>query len=243
MIVGGDGESTGLAEAPLRHIETSQHTSPRAATAPDDATLIEALLRYAMPGRDDTGALVQACLARFGSFAGLLSAPTREIRTIAGLGAHALSAVRLVQDASLRVVRARLDGGDLLDGREAMIAYLAAVLSRESIEQFRVLFLTPEHRLIADEAQARGTVNHTPVYPREVARRALEHGAAAIVLVHNHPSGDPTPSEADIAMTRQIVSACSILDVRVADHIIMGNGRWTSFADTGLLPQAGSSTA
>jgi len=237
-----DGHGDGLAEAPLRAAAPAPFTPDRTAAAPDDATLIAALMSYAMPSHEDPRALAQACLARFGSFAALLSAPTREIRTIAGLGPHALSAVRLVQDAALRIVRARLDDGDILDGRDSMIAYLAAVLSRESIEQFRVLFLDPQRRLIADEAQARGTVNHTPVYPREVARRALEHGAQAIVLVHNHPSGDPTPSEADIAMTRQIVVACDVIGVTVADHIIMGNGRWTSFAEAGLLPQAGSAT-
>jgi DNA repair protein RadC len=115
------------------------------------------------------------------------------------------------------------------------MGYLTAALSRERVEQFRILFLDNRNRLLADEAQARGTVNHTPVYPREVAKRALELHATALILVHNHPSGDPTPSRADIAMTGEIKAALAVLSVVVHDHIIVGNGIWLSFRKEGLL--------
>jgi DNA repair protein RadC len=109
------------------------------------------------------------------------------------------------------------------------------VLSRERVEQFRVLFLDNRNRLLADEAQQRGTVNHTPVYPREVAKRALELHATALILVHNHPSGDPTPSAEDIAMTREIKAAAATLSIVLHDHVVVGNGRWLSFRTEGLL--------
>jgi DNA repair protein RadC len=118
---------------------------------------------------------------------------------------------------------------------QAVLDYLTAVLAREKIEQFRLLFLDNRNRLLADEAQARGTVNHTPVYPREVVKRALELNAVALILVHNHPSGDPTPSREDIAMTRAIAEAAATVSVAVHDHVIVGNGRWTSFRQEGLL--------
>ena len=123
----------------------------------------------------------------------------------------------------------------VLDDWDRLIAYLTAVLARERIEQFRILFLDASGRLRADEAQARGTVNHTPVYPREVVRRALELNAAAVILVHNHPSGDPTASREDLDMTRRIVDAGSVVGLTIRDHVIIGNGRWLSFRAEGLL--------
>ena len=113
--------------------------------------------------------------------------------------------------------------------------YLQAVLAREKVEQFRILFLDNRNRLLADEAQAKGTVNHTPVYPREVVKRALELHATAIILVHNHPSGDPSPSEDDITTTKEIKKAAATLSIVLHDHIIIGNGQWLSFRKTGLL--------
>jgi DNA repair protein RadC len=123
----------------------------------------------------------------------------------------------------------------VLADRASLYAYLTARLARELVEQFYVIFLGEGDRLIADEAQARGTVNHTPVYPREVVRRALELNASAIILVHNHPGGDPTPSRDDLVMTQNIVAAGSVLGIAVRDHIIVGNGRRHSFAEAGQL--------
>ncbi len=116
-----------------------------------------------------------------------------------------------------------------------MADYLAAALQRERIEQFRILFLDEDGMLLGDEVQASGTVNHTPVYPREVVRRALALGASSLILVHNHPSGDPEPSREDLDMTRQVQLAAAVMAVTVRDHVIVGNGRWLSFRDEGLL--------
>ncbi len=123
----------------------------------------------------------------------------------------------------------------VLNNWDRLLEYLHTVLAREKIEQFRVLFLDNKNRLLADEAQARGTVNHTPVYPREVVKRALELHATALILVHNHPSGDPTPSRDDIEMTQEVKLAAQALSIVLHDHLIVGNGSWTSLRQEGLL--------
>jgi DNA repair protein RadC len=146
-----------------------------------------------------------------------------------------VTALKLVQEAGVRMARAEVMDRPVLNNWDRLMDYLTTVLSREKVEQFRILFLDPRNRLIADEAQARGTVNHTPVYPREVVRRALELHATALILVHNHPSGDPTPSRADIEMTEEVRDAVSVLGVTLHDHVIVGNGRWLSFRQEGLL--------
>ena len=200
-----------------------------------DVDLLTLLLAAAMPLREDTPSLAASAITRFGSFAALLAAPLRELQGFEGFGAHSLSAIKLLHETALRLSRARMQGVTVLADPERLIGYLTAVLAREKIEQFRILFLDGSDCLIADEAQARGTVNHTPVYPREVVRRALELEAAAIILVHNHPSGDPSPSREDLAMTAQVVEAAAVLGIAVRDHVIVGNGRWTSFREAGLL--------
>ncbi len=202
---------------------------------PGDAELLALLLASAMPACEDPGTLAREAVARFGSLASLLAAPVRELQGFAGFGPHSLSAIKLLHEAALRLSRARMQGEAVLADSGRLIGYLTAVLAREKIEQFRILFLDAGDRLIADEAQARGTVNHTPVYPREVVRRALELEAAAVILVHNHPSGDPSPSREDLAMTAQVVEAAAVLGLVVRDHVIVGNGRWTSFREAGLL--------
>jgi DNA repair protein RadC len=211
------------------------HALPPSEPFLTDQALLSRYLRLVMPACDDVETLAARALTRFGSFASLLAAPVRELRGIAGFGTHSLSAIKLLHEAALRLARSRMDGRPILADRVGLLDYLTAVLARERIEQFRILFLDSQDRLLADEAQARGTVNHTPVYPREVVRRALEIQAHAIVLVHNHPSGDPTPSREDLAMTKQVVEACTVMGVLVRDHLIVGNGRWTSFRDEGLL--------
>ena len=175
-------------------------------------------------------------MQRFGSFAAILAAPESELRRVPGLGTHGIAAIKLVHAAALRLARAGVTGQPVLENSELLVAYLSAVLARERIEQFRILFLDDRGMLRADEVQGTGTVNHTPVYPREVVRRALELGASSLVLVHNHPSGDPTPSEDDIDMTRQISEAAAALSIAIRDHYIIGNGRWFSFREGGLLP-------
>jgi DNA repair protein RadC len=174
-------------------------------------------------------------LSRFGSFARVIAAPIQELLTVEGLGEAGVAALKSVQAAALRLMRAEVLDQPVLSNWERLMEYLNAELSRERIEQFHVLFLDNRNRLLADEAQQRGTVNHTPVYPREVAKRALELHATALILVHNHPSGDPTPSRDDIAMTQQIKAAAAALSIVLHDHIVVGNGRWLSFLKEGLL--------
>ncbi len=199
-----------------------------------DHELLEMVLFTALPRRD-TKAIAKALLARFGSFAGAIAAPLPDLRAIEGLGEAGAAALKTVQAAALRLARTEILDRPLLDNWERLIGYLNAALARERVEQFRVLFLDARNHLLADEVQARGTVNHTPVYPREVVKRALELHAAAIILVHNHPSGDPTPSREDITMTAETRKAADALAIVLHDHIIIGNGRWTSLREKKLL--------
>jgi DNA repair protein RadC len=198
-----------------------------------DHEMLEIVL-FALPRRD-TKPLARALLARFGSYAAVIAAPIQDLRGVDGIGDAAVVALKSVQAAALRLLRADVLGQPVLSNWDRLMAYLGAELSRERVEQFRVLFLDNRNRLLADEAQQRGTVNHTPVYPREVAKRALELHATALILVHNHPSGDPTPSRDDIAMTQQIKAAAAALSIVLHDHIVVGNGRWLSFHQEGLL--------
>jgi len=199
-----------------------------------DYELLEMLLFFAMP-KGDTKPLAKALINRFGSFASVLAAPQQALLDTRGLGIHSVSALRLVQAAALRLARAEVMERPVLNTWDRLIEYLTAAMAREKTEVFRVLYLDSKNRLIADEAQARGTVNHTPVYPREVVKRALELHATALILCHNHPSGDPSPSRSDIEMTRMVKEAAAVLSVTLHDHLIIGNGRWLSFRSEGLL--------
>lgn len=199
-----------------------------------DHELIEMLLFLALPRRD-TKPIARALLVRFGSLGAALSAPVAELRQVEGLGEAGIAALKTVQAAALRLLRAELREQPVLSDGERLLGYLNAALARERVEQFRVLFLDSRNRLLADEAQARGTVNHTPVYPREVVKRALELHATALILVHNHPSGDPSPSAADRAMTAEVQSAALALGIALHDHLVIGNGRHFSFRQAGLL--------
>ena len=224
--------------------EPPGHTGPRArmrtkllTAGPDallDHELLEMVLFLALPRRD-TKPIARALIARFGSFANALAAPLSDLREVEGLGEAGAAALRIVQGAALRLARAEVMDRPVLNNWDRLLAYLTAALSREKVEQFRILFLDTRNRLIADEAQARGTVNHTPVYPREVVRRALELQATALILVHNHPSGDPTPSRADLEMTQEVKAAASVLGIVLHDHLVVGNGRHLSFRREGLL--------
>lgn len=206
----------------------------RGAEALADYELLEMLLFFAQP-KGDTQPLAKAVINRFGSFASVLAAPQRDLFETPGLGTHSVAAIKLVQAAALRLARAEVMDRPVLNNWDPLMDYLNAVMARERIEQFRVLFLDNRNRLLADEAQAKGTVNHTPVYPREVVKRALELHATALLLVHNHPSGDPTPSREDAAMTAEVKDAAAIFSIVLHDHVIVGNGRWFSFRQQGLL--------
>ena len=199
-----------------------------------DHELLEIVLFLAILRRD-TKPIAYRLLERFGSFANVIAAPMRELLAVDGIGQSGAAALKTVHAAALRLARAEVQGKPVLNHWDKLMDYLNSTMARERVEQFRILFLDNRNRLLADEAQARGTVNHTPVYPREVVKRALELSATAIILVHNHPSGDPTPSRDDILMTQQIADAAQTVSIAVHDHIIIGNGSWTSFRRDGLL--------
>ena len=204
-----------------------------------DYELLEMLLFLALP-RVDTKPHARRLIARFGSFGRAVIAPESDLRAVEGIGDSAIAALRLARASALRLLAEEAREQPILNNGDRLLAYLTAALAHEPVEQFRVLFLDSRNRLLADEAQARGTVNHTPVYPREVVKRALELGATALILVHNHPSGDPTPSSADIGMTAEIGRAATTLGIVLHDHLIIGNGRHLSFRREGLLqPPAG----
>ncbi len=208
---------------------------PAEAEGAGEVSQLASLLRFVLPEGVDGTETAAAAIRRLGSFAAVLAAPEAELRRVPGLGTHSVAAIKLVHAAAIRFARAGVAGRPVLDDRERLHDYLAAALARERIEQFRILFLDERGMLQADEVQARGTVNHTPVYPREVVRRALSLGAASLLLVHNHPSGDPAPSREDIEMTRQVQQAAAVMGIGLRDHVIVGNGRWLSFRDEGLL--------
>ena len=175
------------------------------ADALPDYELLELILFRAVPRRD-TKPLAKAILAQFGTFAEALNAPEERLKEVPGLGEAAITEIKLVRAAALRLVRGEVLERPVLASWSQMLDYCRASMGFEAKEQFRILFLDKRNQIIADEVQQKGTVDHTPVYVREVVERALELSATAIVLVHNHPSGDPTPSRADIEMTKQIVS-------------------------------------
>ena len=199
-----------------------------------DYELLEMLLFLAFQ-RGDTKPLAKQLINQFGSLAAVLSATGEALLAVHGVNGHVATMILAVREAAERMGRAELRERPLLQNWDRLISYLNTVLAHEPVEHFRVLFLDTRNRLLADEAQARGTVNHTPVYPREVMKRALELQATALILVHNHPSGDPAPSKEDIAMTREVRRATEVLNIVLHDHIIIGAGGWCSLRQQGLL--------
>jgi DNA repair protein RadC len=198
-----------------------------------DHELVEVMLFNNNP-RADAEALAEGLLDRFGSLAELLSAEPDALAA-AGLSMSAIAGVRLVREVALRLMRAELHGRPLVASHDRLIDYCNAQIAHSKVEEFHILFLDRKNALIKHERQQRGTVDHTPVYTREVVKRALDLGASAMILVHNHPSGDPTPSKADIAVTKDIVKAAEPLGVAVHDHIIIGRGHHSSLRDLGLI--------
>ena len=193
----------------------------RDAEALSDYELLELVLFRALRRRD-VKPLAKALIAAFGSFAEAISAPVARLASVKGLGDAAITELKLVQAAASRLVHGEVKKRPILSSWSTVLDYCRTAQAFADREQFRVLFLDKRNQLIADELQQIGTVDHTPVYPREVAKRALELSATALILVHNHPSGDPTPSRADIQMTQQIIAVASPLGISVHDHIIVG---------------------
>jgi DNA repair protein RadC len=214
----------GLAEAPHYHGHRDRLRArfrSAGAEALSDYELLELVLFRALPRRD-VKPLAKALIQAFGSFAETVHAPDARLREVGGLGEAAITEIKLIAAASSRVAKGQLKQRTVLSSWATVIDYCRTAMAFADKEQFRIIFLDKRNQLIADEVQQVGTVDHTPVYPREVVKRALELSATAIIMVHNHPSGDPTPSQADIQMTKSVIEVSKPLGISVHDHIIVG---------------------
>lgn len=200
----------------------------------EDYELLELLLFAAIPRRD-VKPLAKALLKQFGSVAGVLAAQIEDLAKVKGLSENSASLIKVVHALTQRMLMGDVEKKPILSSWQKLLDYCHVAMAHEKREQFRVLFLNRKNQLIADEVQQVGTVDHAPVYPREIVRRALELGATALILVHNHPSGDPTPSDSDISMTGEIIRAARALDVVVHDHLIIAKSGHASFKSLGLL--------
>jgi DNA repair protein RadC len=198
-----------------------------------DYELLEVIL-FAARARGDVKPVAKALLGHFGGFAEMMSAEPDALAA-AGLNLAGMAAIKAAREAALRLMRAELQQRPVVNSWDKLIDYCSAQVTHGKIEEFHILFLDRKNVLIKDERQGRGTVDHTPVYPREVVKRALELGASALILVHNHPSGDPTPSKADIAVTQDIKKAAAPLGVVLHDHVIIGRNRHTSLRELGEI--------
>lgn len=211
-----------------------QRVLERGVGALADYEILKFLLFGALP-RGDTKPLAKALIARFGNLAGVLSATPQELRSVPGIADASIAILKVVPEAARRMALDEIMERPVVGSWDKLLAYCRLAMGRDKVEQFRVLFLDTKNALIADEVQQRGTVDHTPVYPREVIKRALELNASAVILVHNHPSGDPTPSRADIEMTREVQEAAGRLGITLHDHIVIGRAGHKSFKSMGLL--------
>ncbi len=199
-----------------------------------DYEMLELVLFQAQTRRD-MKPIAKALMKRFGSFADVISAAPAELAEVDGIGDSAITVLKTVQAAAQRLVRDEIMDKPVISNWQRLIDYCRASMARNKIESFRVLYLNHRNELIADEEQQTGTIDHTPVYPREVVKRGLELHASAMILVHNHPSGDPSPSKADITMTREVREAAEKLGIELHDHIIVSKSGNTSFRDLGVL--------
>ncbi|KZY52163.1 DNA repair protein RadC [Sulfitobacter sp. KE29] len=204
------------------------------AAAMPDYEMLELVLFRAIPRRD-VKPLARELLDRFGDFNRVITAPAARLRDVKGVGEAVIVELKIIEAAAQRLARAKVLQRHVVSSWDALLDYCHTTMAHLEMEQFRVLYLDRKNILIADEEQAKGTVDHVPVYPREVAKRALELNASAIILVHNHPSGDPSPSRSDIDMTRQVAAACDALGLTLHDHLIIGKSRELSFRSEGHL--------
>lgn len=253
-MAGAENDNRGsFAESPLRALELEQKPPPApkphyaghrdrlrarvrksGADTLADYELLELLLFRSIP-RADTKAMAKALIARFGSFAEVLGAPEHLLQEIKGIGKEAAFDLKVVAASAGRMTHGRINRRAVLSSWQQVLDYCRAAMAFEPRENFRILFLDKKNQLIADEVQQTGTVDHTPAYPREVMRRTLELSATAIILVHNHPSGDPSPSRADIEMTRTIADTGKPLGVVVLDHIIVGRDGYATLKGMQLI--------
>ena len=241
----------GLAEAGPGHNtgETQQNGKPHyhghrqrlrdrflaaGAEALPDYELLELLLFYGIERRD-TKPLAKRLLERFGSLGGVLAAPVEQLAEFEEIDKRTLVLLRATREMGARLVREEIADRPVIGSWQKLLDYCRSTMAHNDTEQFRLLFLDRKNVLIADEVQQRGTVDHTPVYPREVVKRALQLGASSLIMVHNHPSGDPTPSQADIEMTREVQAAAEILGIALHDHVVIGRKGHASFKTLGLI--------
>ena len=232
------GLSDASAELP-HHVGHRERLRERLRQGGEDALpdyeLLELVLFAAIP-RQDVKPLAKRILAHFdGNIAEVFSAPRERLKEVEGVGDAVIDQLKIVRAAATRLALREVNRAVTLSSWRALVDYCTAQMAREANEQFRVLFLDRKNKLLKDEVQGRGTVDHTPVYPREVVKRALELGASAIILAHNHPSGDPTPSSSDVEMTKQVVEAARTLDIAVHDHLIIGRNGHASLKQLGLM--------
>jgi DNA repair protein RadC len=199
-----------------------------------DYELLEMLLFAGNP-RGDTKPLAKILISHFGSLSKVLSASSEDLMKAEGVGESAAASILVVREFAGRLLQNAVMEKPIMQSWKALLDYCHATMGHDNKEQFRIFFLDKKNKLIADEKQQEGTVDHTPVYPREVVKRCLDLGASAIILVHNHPSGDPTPSQEDITMTQQIMQALTPVSVRLHDHLVIGSEEHYSFASNGLL--------
>ncbi len=204
------------------------------AAAMPDYEVLELVLFRAIP-RQDVKPLARLLIDTFGDFNRVIAAPPARLAQVSGVGDAVIVELKIVEAAAQRMARAKVMQRHVMSGWDALLDYCHTTMAHRETEQFRILYLDRKNVLIADEEQAKGTVDHVPVYPREVVKRALELNASALILVHNHPSGDPTPSDSDIAMTAQIDTAAQALGLTLHDHLIIGKSRELSFRAQGLL--------
>jgi len=204
------------------------------ADALPDYELLEFLL-YASIRRGDTKAIAKELLKRFGGLAGALSADREALIAVPGMGDASAAALIAVREAATRFLRAEIAEKPVISNWQALVDYCTAKIGFAAAEEFHLLFLDRKNALIADERQQQGTVDHTPVYPREVVKRALELNASALIMVHNHPSGDVTPSRANIEMTKQVREAAKAVGIALHDHLVIGRGKHASFKSLGLI--------
>ncbi|HTK84247.1 MAG TPA: DNA repair protein RadC [Patescibacteria group bacterium] len=199
-----------------------------------DYEMLELILFMAIPRRD-VKPLAKDLLTRFGNLAGVLNAEVRELENVSGLSENTVVTLKAIQAAAHRLMKQEIIKKPVLNSWTKLLDYCHATMAHEKKEHFRILFLNKKNELIADEVQQSGTVDHTPAYPREIMKRALELGATALILVHNHPSGDPTPSEADVDMTLAIKAAGEPFSIVIHDHLVIAKNGIKSFRTLGLI--------